>query len=75
MGIASLSPRDRSSKMGTILNHDESFALGSDHKPVVKADKIESRGPSFRGKEGGGELKGIGSAQGVDQTIGAGSSR
>ncbi|HEY0554650.1 MAG TPA: hypothetical protein VGG20_10305 [Thermoanaerobaculia bacterium] len=53
------------SKPGAVT-HRESFALGGDYKTVVEADELERRGPPLGGQKGGGKLKGIASAEGMD---------
>ena len=45
------------------IPHRESFAARCGREPVIDADELERRRPSSGGEEGGGELKGIGSAK------------
>ncbi|HEX4966831.1 MAG TPA: hypothetical protein VF173_38840 [Thermoanaerobaculia bacterium] len=56
---------DRASKAGAITDL-EALALGGGHQPVVQRDELKGRGPPFGCEEGGGKLKGVGSAKRMD---------
>ncbi len=46
--------------------HEETLSLGCSDKPIIKADKLERRGPTLGCEKGGGELAGISSTKRMD---------